>query len=347
MNFFDRFKGVRGADADRKNLYSVTNKYRPQDYDFYEPLNKEEVEKPNLKDKASAYRVAERAEILKIEKRAALEKAQMLQREKLRGQIELDKYKSQAARAKEYGPGTFYIGGKEIPVLGQISQARNWQQKQEIERLKRERAIQFERLQQEKLRREAESLRGERTAYTMGSSQTSFPQSSGGWGMGLDINRGLSMGMGLGGGMNSSNYSSGYGQQQMQQNSPSYNPMSLQLPVIGGLGGNPFGRREEQQVQQTYQQQVRQEYDTQVQQAYQQPQRVQQIPQTRIRQNRVPYKRLEPGVREEGVYRKVMESYGPRFVRVAPEEMIPGEKYFYRERVRYANSYANIYKVIK
>ncbi len=252
---------------------------------------------------------------LEIEKKYAVEKAKAVKQIEAEEARKMLLFKQQLEQEKRYGPGTFYIGGAKIPVLGKVSQARNWQVEQDIKRQSEEYKREAQRQQLERLRQQREQFQP-RTQYNIGGSQSSYPQSpSLGWGMGLDINQGLNFGGGnpLG------------GQPQQQER----DPMAMNMPIIAGLGGGFFGPAP-QQEQVLPSQQVQQAQRV----VYAQPvQRTREVP-----RGTYPVDKQFEG----SVFRKVMMPYGPKYVKIDPSEAVPGERLYRRVKEPYGHKHVQI-----
>jgi Mor family transcriptional regulator len=273
-------------------------------------------------------------------------KAAIVKRVTLQEQAKMLAYKQKMEQAKKYGPGTFYIAGQEIPVVGQINQYRNWQQEQDIKNQKAKIQIEYDRQRLAALRAQSQpqnmSMGG---GMSMGPSQSSYnePQSNPYGGMSLGPTGG-----GFGGGR-SMGPSMGPQQPQLDQFGQPIqrrDPMSMSMPIIGGLGGGwGMGSQQEQQPVQQYAPQA------QPQQQYVQPaqaQRPQYVPQQRTYPN---YPKPVTGVLPKrpsyvpepeypnSIYRKTITSYGPSFKKIDESEVQPGEKVYRRVQMPYGHKF--------
>jgi hypothetical protein len=286
MAFLDRFKGKEAYEAEMKRKWGgeSANSLTPNRYAGLRLTNKQkrELAKKEIEISGEIEKAARIKQITAEEQRKSLAFKQALKQQ------------------EKYGPGQFAIGGYNIPILGKISQHRNYQQEQDLKKAKYEAAIQFEKNRLQQLRQAGEVPQ----------------QQSGGFGNPLSMGGGFGMGMGLGPSQ----------QEQPQQSSGGFNA-GLTLPVIGGLGAG-FGpqREEPQQVVPQYVRQAQYQEQEEPQQYTAYPSRV-----TRT----IPVRSYE----QTGfsVYRKIQQPYGASFKKIDPSEAIPGEKLYRRIRTPYGH----------
>ena len=219
--------------------------------------------------------------------------------------------KSTAERERKYGPSRFdipvSIGGVKIDLggaLGGISQYRNFQQTQELKKLKDRRL------------RETEKSK----LYGIQQSRGIPPQSQSMGGFGQPLSMGGGMGMGLG----PSN------QQRYDESGQPINRDPMSMPNMGlgmglGMGSNPFSAQRREPVQEA----PRREFT---------PARViRKAPRGEV---------YAPGTGQESeqgaLYIREMESYGPKYTRVSPEEIMEGETLFKKVKTNYGYKYIKL-----
>jgi len=246
-----------------------------------------------------------------IEKEREVDYSRAKNVEKHRLQKEYD-YKIEKARMgdksrrqfeQKYGPSRFNVSGIG-GALGGISQHRNYVQTQEISKLKRRNVIEGQRLQLDRL----QEARGVNPRS----------QSMDGFGQPLSLGGGLGMSLGP---SNQQRYDE-YGQPIRKD------PMAMNMPGFGGglnMGGNSFAPQGREPVQEA----PRREFT---------PTRVvQRAPRSEV---------YAPGTGHEAeagaIYIREMETYGPKYTRVSPEEVTPGESIFKKIKTSYGYKYIKL-----
>ena len=155
--------------------------------------------------------------------------------------------------------------------------------------------------------REGQQLRLERLQQARGADPRQ--QSMGGFGQSLSMGgQGMGQQMGLGQGM-----SLGPGPQQREDSHERSDPMSMGLPTMG------WGQQRREEP------------------APEQRRVIQRAPQNETYAPGTGYEQ-EPGA----IYVREMESYGPKYTRVSPEEVLEGEKLFKKVRTSYGYKYIKI-----
>lgn len=348
MGFFDKFKSSKSKastkelgitfdraayEEDRSNMYGPTTISREklkEETDRQLALRALEKSKKGGEEGGGDWRYKERlnyqkkkaveTEIAKIEARAEQKRKDLALAQEI-------------AFQKEYGPSIFKFGGYEkgkarpaFMALAKVNQMRNWQQAQELKRLKAEAA--------------ASSYRN--TAYTQQARMQQAQQQAQGpapFGMGLSMGGISGFGSGMGSGM-----SLGPSQSDQQQPSGGGFNSSLSLPIVGGLGANPFEQQQEppQQYQPQYVQQPTQGYGTNQRPGYGRPatyMRPQQ-PYRGVNVPPVPVEYEQSG--QISIFRKTMMPYGPKFTKIQPEEVQPGEPIYRRIQEKYGHKFIKI-----
>jgi len=335
MGLLDRFSGVKKqpdfSEEDFKNLeFESADVIAKEHPSWAEDRESKEIEK--TAKSISNRKLKEKLAELTLEKKFAIGKAIAVKQAVAQEERKTLLFKQKIAQEKEYGPGTFYIGGKEIPLLGQISQARNWQMAQDLKRARKEADIQFQR----------NRLQG------LSPSGGVPQQQSGGFGNPLSMGGDLGFGMGMSMGPSQQEQSQQFQQPQQQGGmgmGSGFNS-ELRMPVIAGLGGGfgMFGSQPQEEQQPQFVPQPRVSLPPEYPQYATRPANtLQNVPKAKI----VGYvSKSNPNVIQYGtdeqpgsIYRKTMQSYGASYKKISPDEIMEGEKLYKRIRTPYGHKH--------